>query len=822
MSAGPRVEALYPLTPSQTGMWLQSAAGGEDRFIEQAAFCLEGRVNRDALACALQCVVDRHGALRSSILARGLQPVRAVLQEMRVSLREVSAGGDEDAALTTLMSDERARGFPLNRPPLIRFSLLNVREERAWLVVSFHHVILDGWSLLILWTEAAAFYAAELAGAPAQLPPAADESQVAEWMRRRSDADSERYWRARLAGFRTAVRLAGAIALAGEEPGEVEHVMSPAAGAAIAAAAHTCRVSPAVVFEVLWAMLLAGRTRTGDVVFAATVSGRPPGIPGIERLVGCFINTVPIRVQFDDAGTLRACLQRHHEQRAEQAEFEYCSAGQIHEWSELPPGETMSQSLLVFENLRGSGADAAAEPTVSEAGRRVRGARTGYPVTMLISPGPAPHLRIIHQPSSVPASVARELMEGLEQLALRLPTELDATTIAWRDHVALATVPTITAALPIRATFVAPRTRVENELAAIWEGLFKVAPIGVLDDFFGLGGHSLMVLQMAARLRAALGVELPLHVLVSHTTIEQLARACASLRQGSGSAGPAGVDDHAALVPLSASGDGMPIYCPHPLGGHVLCYAPLGRRLNGRHRAWGLQAKGLAEGDAPAATWDEVIAHHWELLTSAQSAEGPAKAGRYIERPGARHSLDGVALIGYSYGGYIAMELAARAHREGATDIRVVLLDVPHPSVIPEEQRRPDAATLLHALFGHGLGLQLDDLRRLPPAALTRHMYDAAVAQHLIPADTPFAHLERVLAVTQAHSRLEPPESSYAFPVIQIRARDGADRISSQPDLGWTRYVGGLTVLWAAGSHETMLDAENAADLADLVAKHLT
>jgi len=813
MSAGPRVEALYPLTPSQTGMWLQSAAGGDDRFIEQAAFCLEGRVNRDALARALQCVVDRHGALRSSILARGLQPVRAVLQEMRVSLREVSAGSDEDEALTALMTGERARGFPLNRPPLIRFALLNVREERAWLVVSFHHVILDGWSLLILWTEAAAFYAAELSGRPAQLPPAADESHVAEWLRRHSAADSERYWRARLAGFRTPVPLASAIALADDEPREIEHAMSAAAGAAIAAAAQACRVSPAVIFEVLWALLLAGRSRTGDVVFAATVSGRPPGIPGIDRLVGCFINTVPIRVQFDDQGTLRACLQRHHELRAEQAEFEFCSAGQIHAWSELPPGEAMSQSLLVYENLRGSGdhGAATAEPTVSEAGRRVRGARTGYPVTLLISPGPAPHLRMIHQPASVPASIAREMMAGLEQLALRLPGELDASTAEWRARVAIATAPAGATASPVRAAFVAPRTRVEHELTAIWEDLFKVSPLGVLDDFFSLGGHSLMVLQMAARLRAVVGVELPLQVLVSHTTIEQLARACA-----------AGLRDDAPVVPLAGEGPGRPIYCPHPLGGHVLCYAPIGRRLNGRHPAWGFQAKGLTEGDQPAASWDEVIAHHWGLLTG----EGPAnrlrqgsgaqEAGRHIQ------SLEGVALLGYSYGGYIAMELAARAQREGATDIRVVLLDVPHPSVIPEEQRRPDAATLLHALFGHGLGLQLDDLRRVPPSDLPRHLYDAAVTQHLIPASTPFAQLERVLAVTQAHSRLAPPETFYPFPVILIRARDGATRISPQLDLGWTAHVGALTVEWTAGSHETMLDASNAEQLADLVAKHLT
>jgi len=812
MSAGPRIEALYPLTPSQTGMWLQSAAGGpaDDRFIEQAAFCLEGRVDREALRRALQCVVDRHAALRSSILAKGLQPVRAVLQEMRVALREENAGQDEDAALTGLMAAERARGFPLNRPPLIRFALLNVREERAWLVVSFHHIILDGWSLLILWTEAAAFYAAELAGTAVQLPPAADESQVADWLRRRSDAASERYWRARLAGFSAPVPL-GAPVSAGEEPAEVEHVMSAAAGAAITAAAHACRVSPAVVFEVLWALLLAGRTRRADVAFAATVSGRPPGIPGIERLVGCFINTVPVRVQFDDAESLRACLVRHHELRAEQAEHEYCSAGQIHEWSGLPPGEAMCQSLLVYENLRGGGAEVAAEPAVAEAGRRVRGARTGYPVTLLISPGPAPHLRLIHQPAAVSATAARELAESLEQLALRLPDHLDSPAGSWRDSVAHVPVEATSTVPADRPMFVAPRTRIENELAAIWEGLFKVSPIGVLDDFFSLGGHSLMVLQMAARLRSAIGVELPLQVLVSHTTIEQLARVCVT-----------GLKDDEAVVPLSSEGGGRPVYCPHPMGGHVLCYAPLGRRLAGRHRAWGLQAKGLAEGDAPAANWDEVIGHHWGLLTSARSGEGPAEAGRHIQRPGARHPLDGIALIGYSYGGYIAMELAARARREGATDVRVLLLDVPHPSVIPAAQRNPDDASLLHALFGGPLRLGLEAFRQVPAAELTRHVYDMAVAHHLIPPDTAFAHVNRVLGIYRAHSRIAPPEVAYPFPVVLVRASEQPDRISSLPGLGWEAYADGLIVEWVPGSHETMLEARFAGQLADLVARHLT
>ncbi|MDP2390407.1 MAG: hypothetical protein Q8N52_08795, partial [Acidobacteriota bacterium] len=168
------------------------------------------------------------------------------------------------------------------------------------------------------------------------------------------------------------------------------------------------------------------------------------------------------------------------------------------------------------------------------------------------------------------------------------------------------------------------------------------------------------------------------------------------------------------------------------------------------------------------------------------------------------------------------MELAARAHREGATDVRVVLLDVPHPTVVPPEQRRPDAATLLHALFGHALGLALEDMQRVPGALLTRHVYDEAVARHVIPRETPFEQVERVLNVAQAHSRLEPPVAPYPFSVLLVRAREGADRISRQPDFGWTPFVGGLALEWVAGTHETMIEAKFAEELAALVAKYLT
>jgi thioesterase domain-containing protein len=801
MSTRDRVEALYPLSPSQTGMWLQSQGDqGAGLFVEQTAFRLDGPLNRHALQRALQFVVDRHAALRSAIVSKGSEPMRAVLRTMPVVIQDADAPReDEEAALAALMARERARGFPLNRPPLIRFALLRIDEHRAWLVLSFHHIIVDGWSLVVLWKAAERFYAAEVAGEAVTWPPAPSDDEFAAWLSARSPKASEAFWRSRLAGFTTPSRITTTPADgATGDPEEFEHHMSREAGAALSAVAEKCRVSPAVVLEVLWAAVIAGRTRATDVAFAATVSGRPGSVPDIERMVGCFINTVPIRIRFDEAATLRQCLVNHQQQRADQAEFEYCSAGQIHGWSDVPAGQPLCDSLMVYENLQSMSGRAGESPVAGApptGGARVRGARTAYPLTILISPGTQPHLRVIYQPACLERAAARELAVELERLIVQSRAMIDAPV---RDlYETLAFVPATAEAQRTRAAFVAPRSRLEQQLAAIWARLFQRTDIGMLDDFFSLGGHSLMALQMAAEVRATLGIDLPLHVLIAGPTIEGLAQACAT-RVGSG--------DDEALIPIAAGGAGMPVFCVHPLGGHVLCYAALGQRLAARHPVWGLQAIGLRHGERPAATWDEIVDHHWALLLEAQS-----------RMAGASGRVDHVALVGYSYGGYISMELAARAYRLGATRVPVILLDVPHPSVVPETLRHPDRATLLHALFGAALGLDLDAFQRMPGDTMLREVYDLAVRRHLLPPDASLEQLARALDVAEAHSRLQPPLARYAFSVTLLRARDGADRISTRPDLGWRDYTDGLTVEWVDGRHETMLEAQHVDGVAALI-----
>lgn len=783
MNTPAKVEGIYPLSASQQGMWVQSVADRSGRaFIEQTACCLIGELDTSLLRQAWQMVVDRHAALRSAFVAKGDAPLQVVMARVPLPLREVECSADEEARqLEHLLASEREEGFTLNRPPLLRAALLRVGAKRHWWAISFHHLILDGWSLTVLWHEARIAYLALATGQRPALPPAPDYRQYVAWLKSRTTTAAETYWRQRLAGFSTATPIADLNdeGQSNRPHRELARQTSPAAGTALAETVRHCRLPAAMLLETLWAILLAGRSGRDDVVFGTTVSGRPAELADAANLIGCFINTVPVRLQLKAEMTLRQCLQAHHEARVTQAEHEYCASGQIQAWSELTPGQPLYASLLVVENLpsaNGETKDDNGNLRIGE--QRVNSGHSSLPLSLLISPGATPHLRFIYQPQFMTTATVDALARDFERLLGELPDWLDrplGELLSSIDRVPVAELSQVGARQP-QLEYVAPRTRLEHALCHIWENLFDRRDIGVLDDFFALGGHSLMVLQMASRIRNELGFDCPLHTIIGAPSIERLAAALIDQDEGK-----------SALVPLASGGNGTPIYCPHPLGGHVLCYAPLARALAGRHPCWGLQAPGLDEGEPLAASWDELIAHHWRLLPDDNSP---------------------LILLGYSYGGYIAMELADRLHRAGRPLPPVVLLDVPHPSAIPKSMSMPDRATLVHSLFGRALDLDLPALQALPPDTMLPQVHALAVARHVLPPGTSLAMLERLLAVAHNASRLvAPPTRSYDFPILLLRAREASTRIADREDFGWRDYVRELTVTWVDGSHESMLEA---------------
>src|SRR6202023_1325730 len=193
--------------------------------------------------------------------------------------------------------------------------------------------------------------------------------------------------------------------------------------------------------------------------------------------------------------------------------------------------------------------------------------------------------------------------------------------------------------------FVAPRDPLELRLASIWEELLGSRPIGVRDDFFELGGHSLLAVQLMARLQAAFGRSLPTAAVLRHPTVEGLA---ALLREG---AAPA---RRGALVEMTPGG-ARALFCVHPIGGDVLCYAHLPRPLGGEMAVHALQVPDR-DGEAPWTTLEEMARHYVGCVRETQPA-GP------------------YALAGWSMGGVVAFEMARQLESAGEQVALLALMD---------------------------------------------------------------------------------------------------------------------------------------------------
>jgi thioesterase domain-containing protein len=341
---------------------------------------------------------------------------------------------------------------------------------------------------------------------------------------------------------------------------------------------------------------------------------------------------------------------------------------------------------------------------------------------------------------------------------------------------------------------VAPRDDIELRLAGIWQRALGVAAAGVHDDFFELGGHSLLVLQLVNDIRAEFGRDLPLSVIFASPTIEALA---ATLRA---SADPA---EWSPLVAVQPRGSRPPLYCVHPLGGHVLCYADLARQLPPDQPLFGLQAPGMEEGQAPLASIGEM-------------------ADEYLRRVRARQPAGPYALAGYSFGGYVAYEMAQRLRQAGEKVALLALLDTPAPSVIRGGARPIDSAALLSSLFPV-LGLSEDALRA---SGSEDDQLACVVARareaNLVPPGFTMDEARRYFAVCKTNQAMRADPRPYGGRITLLRATEGAERISADPALGWRALAdGGLDVHWVGGRHENMLAAPHAAGAARVMADAL-
>jgi len=431
------VETFYPLSPMQQGLLFHSLFAPESGvYVEQISCTLDVDLNVPAFQRAWQEVVQRHPVLRTSFIAQGLkEPVQAVHKNVSIEWEEEdwSSVSAEDVSerLEAFLLAQRQRGFRLSHPPLLRFALLRLGSREYRFIWCWHHLLLDGWSLPLLFSEVFALYAGGSAAALVERRPYRD---FVAWVRARerggAGAAAEVYWREALRGFSTPTSLRGLErrggSRAGERQAEVVARLGEGTSAALLGAARARGLTLNATVQGAWALTLMRVSGAEDVVFGAVVSGRGGGLEGIERMVGLFINTLAVRARVKrwSEGAWE-WLRRLQDEQVEAREHEQVGLVEVAGWSEVGRGVGLFETLLAFENYP---VDESVQETrlAFEIEEIKTSIPINYPLTMTVVPGPDMILRLAYDAGRFDELAVNELLHEFRTALRFLATHEDA------------------------------------------------------------------------------------------------------------------------------------------------------------------------------------------------------------------------------------------------------------------------------------------------------------------------------------------------------------------------------------------------------------
>lgn len=537
------VEAIYQLSPQQQGMLFETLLTGESGvYVEQLTWELRGALDLTSFQQAWQHVVERHAILRTAFVWKDQdEPYQVVLQRVTVPLEQHDwlslDPATQQSRLDAFLQADHQRGFELARPPLMRLALIQTARQSYQLVWTFHHILMDGWCHTVVLNEVFAAYLAMANGQAVQLEPSRPYGDYVLWLKRQDLAEAQAFWHEmfREAALPTPLGLPadGELEADPDQMFGVRTACLPAPTlATLQSLAQQHHLTLSTLVQGVWALLLSRYSGSADIVFGTTIFSRPSELAERGSMIGLFVVTLPFRVGVPSAATVWDWLADVQERHLELRRFEYCSEGQVHQWTGLPASRPLYESILVFQNFPAGVTDQSPEGLkLAVGGTQHRGAQTKYPLAFLVTPArEGLNIELVYQRQRVSeigtSFILTHMLMLLEQLA--------ADPVVHLRHL-LHMIPheQIPRFKPLRQTkavalgYAEARTPLEHMLVDIWREVLNVERLGIHDHFLDLGGHSLLALQLMTRIREVFRVELPLRNFFDAPTVADMARSIA-------------------------------------------------------------------------------------------------------------------------------------------------------------------------------------------------------------------------------------------------------------------------------------------------------
>ena len=419
-----QVKNIQILTPLQEGM-LFHALKGEDTsaYFEQYAFTVTGEVDEAIFLKSLSILTKRHEPLRTRFVAdRSTRPIQLVLEDQQPELsiqnyRHLSAS-EQTLAVHAFCEADKQRYFKLQAEPLFRSALLYLSGQTQ-IIISFHHLILDGWSFAIVLKELFTIINALNNKTELQLKEAIPFQRVLNWLQQQPQKAATTFWQKHLA-INSDFELTGLpTGFASQKHSARQLSVSTTFDAGLTTllqqTAANLQVSVNTLAYAIWGILLSRYTQASKVITGITVSGRQVPVDQVTDIVGMCINTIPFAFNVSDDITVAQYIQQVSSAFIESIPYHYCSLADIQQESGV--SGSLFDHIVVIEDYPFEEITSAPEfPQLSISSVEVF-EETHYPLSVHISVGSTMLWRLAFKPDVYPEAMINQVLDHITSVA---------------------------------------------------------------------------------------------------------------------------------------------------------------------------------------------------------------------------------------------------------------------------------------------------------------------------------------------------------------------------------------------------------------------
>ncbi|MER0465971.1 amino acid adenylation domain-containing protein [Bacillus cabrialesii subsp. cabrialesii] len=354
-----KIKNIYPLSHMQEGMLFHSFLRKEEgAYVEQSLFTIKGSLSYEWFQRSIQTIIDRHDIFRTVFLPHvphlsGPRQVVMTEREFHLYSEDIShlPTNGQNEYIECFKEKDKQKGFDLQKDMLIRISLFKTAEEEHVCIWSHHHILMDGWCLGIVLQEFMLIYQSIHAGKPLSLDPVRPYSTYISWLTNRDKETAAEYWDSYLKNYSTPSplpRVSDEETKEGYQREDLIFSLNKPLTDKLKETAKQHGVTLATFIQAVWGVMLQQYNRTDDVVFGAVVSGRPSEIPGVEQMIGLFINTIPVRIKTHQDETFQELVRRCQKEMLEAEPFTCQPLFDIQANTALK--QELIDHIIVFEN----------------------------------------------------------------------------------------------------------------------------------------------------------------------------------------------------------------------------------------------------------------------------------------------------------------------------------------------------------------------------------------------------------------------------------------------------------------------------------------